>query len=203
MENWLLTNKIYQMPWTCISVMLAAKLQSQLENCTLNCKYYMDSKIKKSFFLNTDKQGRNTIGNQKLQTKQSAQPRYDGHKIIKLCPEIFANILEKNYNRAIEMGTYPHYMKIAEIIALFKKDKTFDPNNYRPISLLSHFDKIFEKILCKILILFLEINKIYHCHQFGFRKGYFTAMALTEIVDCIKHLLDEKSYLDEIFIDFK
>ena len=116
-----------------------------------------------------------------------------GTRMIKLCPEIFANILEKIHNRAIEMGIYPDDMKIAKVIALFKKGKKFDPNNYRPISLLSHLDKNFEKILRKWLISFLEINKIYHCHQFGFRKGYSTAMALTEIIDCIKHLLDEKN----------
>ena len=102
-----------------------------------------------------------------------------------------------------EMGIYPDDMKIAKVIALFKKGKTFDPNNYRPISLLSHFDNFFEKILCKRLISFLEINKIYYCHQFGFRKGYSTAMALTEIIDCIKHLLDENNYVVGIFIDFK
>ena len=50
---------------------------------------------------------------------------------------------------------------------------------------------------------FLEINKIYHCHQFGFRKGYSTAMALTENIDCIKHLLIRKNYVVGIFIDFK
>ena len=46
--------------------------------------------------------------------KQNKAPGHDmiGTKIIKLCPEIFANILEKNYNRAIEMGIYPDDMKI-------------------------------------------------------------------------------------------
>ena len=119
-----------------------------------------------------------------------------GIKIIKLCPQIFANILEKNLekicNRAIEKGMYPDDMKIAKVIALFKKGKQLDPNNYRPISLLSHFYKNFEKILCKRLISFLEIDNIFYCHEFGFRKGYSSAMALTEIIDCIKHLLNEK-----------
>ena len=126
--------------------------------------------------------------------KPNKAPGHDmiGTKVIKLCPEIFANSLEKIYNRAIEMGLYPDDMKIAKVITLFKKDKKFDPNNYRLISLLSHFDKIFEKILCKRLISFLEIDKIYYCHQFGFRKGCSTAMVPTEIIDCIKYLFDEK-----------
>ena len=101
------------------------------------------------------------------------------------------------------MGIYPDDMKIAKVIAPSKKGKKFDPNNYRPTSLLSHFDNIFEKILCKRLISFLEINKMYSCHQFGFRKGYSTAMALMEIIDCIKHLIDEKNYVVGIFVDLK
>ena len=44
-----------------------------------------------------------------------------GTKIIKQCPQVFAKILEKIYNRAIEMGVCPDDMKIAKVIALFKK----------------------------------------------------------------------------------
>ena len=182
---------------------IGRKLQSQLENCTLNFKDFMAAKNENSFFLTPISKEDILLEIKNL--KQNKTPGHDmiGTKIIKLCPEIFANILEKNYNRALEMGIYPDDIKIAKVIALFKKGKKFDPNNYRPISLLSHFDKFFEKIFCKRLISFLEIYKIYYCHQFGFRKGYSTAMALTEIIDCIKHLLDEKNYVVGIFIDFK
>ena len=71
--------------------------------------------------------------------------------------------------------------------------------------MLSHFDKIFEKILCKRLVAFLEYKQILYCHQYGFRKLYSTAMALIEITDNIKRLLDEKNYVIGIFffIDFK
>ena len=79
----------------------------------------------------------------------------------------------------------------------------YDPNNYRPISLLSLFDKILEKILCRRLVSFLEHNKILYCYQYGFRKAYSTVLALIEIKDYIKRLLDERNYVISIFIDFK
>ena len=111
--------------------------------------------------------------------------------------------LAKIYNWGIENGKYPDDLKIAKVIALYKKGVKFDPNNYRPISLLSLFDKIFEKILCRRLVSFLEQNKILYCYQYGFRKLYSTVLALIEITDYIKRLLDEKNYVISIFIDFK
>ena len=58
------------------------------------------------------------------------------------------------YNWVIENGKYPDDLKIAKVIALYKKGVKYDLNNYRPISLLSHFDKIFENILCRGLVSF-------------------------------------------------
>ena len=65
-------------------------------------------------------------------------------KIIHLCPDMFAENLSKIFNNAILQGVYPDAMKIAKVIALCKGGIISNPNNYRPISLLSHFDKIFE-----------------------------------------------------------
>ena len=127
--------------------------------------------------------------------KHNKSPGHDliGSKVVKLCPEIFAMSLAKIYNWGIENGKYPDDLKIAKVIALYKKGVKFDPNNYRPISLLSLFDKIFEKILCRRLVSFLEQNKILYCYQYGFRKLYSTVLALIEITDYIKRLLDEKT----------
>ena len=94
-------------------------------------------------------------------------------------------------------------MKLAQVIAWYKKGARYDPNNYRPISLLSIFDKIFEKSLCKRLISFLERNKKLYCHQYGDRKFYSTLLALIEVTDLIKRFLDEKQYVIGISIDFR
>ena len=101
--------------------------------------------------------------------------------------------LSKIYNRGIDNGKYPYDLKIAKVIALYKKGVKYDPNNYRPISLLSHFDKIFQNIICRRLFSILERNKILDCYQYGFYKLYPTALALIEITDHIKSLLDEKT----------
>ena len=143
----------------------------------------------------------------KLEINRMKPNKSTGHdlirsKVIKLCPGIFAYNLAK-INCSIENGIYPDDLKIAKVIALYKKGVKHDPNNYRLISLLSHFNKIFEKILCRRLISFLERNEPLFCYQYGFRKLYSTGLALIEINDYIKRLLDERKYVIDIFIDFK
>ena len=79
------------------------------------------------------------------------------------------------FNKAMEDATYPNRMKIAKILALFKKNPKYLPENYRPISLLSSLEKIFEKIIYKRFSLFIEKLAILYLQQYGFRKKYSTA----------------------------
>ena len=80
-------------------------------------------------------------------------------------------------------------MKIAKVVSIFKKGSTFLPTNYRPISILSCFNKLFEKLICRRLVSFLESNHIFYDYQFGFRKLHSTTLALIEIYDSIRRLL--------------
>ena len=124
-------------------------------------------------------------------------------KVIKLCLEIFSDNLCRIFNRAIEKKIYPNDPKIAKVIALYKKGANFDPGNYRPISLLSFFDKIFGKILCRQLTKFLEKYQVFYVYQFEFRKRHSTVQDLIEFTDDIKRLLDEKkNNFWVFFIDF-
>ena len=182
---------------------IGVRLQSELQDCGNRYLEYLPPRISDSFYLAPT--CKNDVLLEIKKMKPMKAPGHDsiGTKIIQLCPEIFAENLSRIYNNAMIQGVYPNAMKIAKVIALFKSGIKANPNNYRPISLLSHFDKIFEKILCKRLVAFLEYKQILYCHQYGFRKLYSTAMALIEITDNIKRILDEKNYVIGIFIDFK
>ena len=107
----------------------------------------------------------------------------------------------KVYNHSIDLGEYPSDMKLARVIALFKKGDHSEPENYRPISLLLCFNKIFERLFCIRLNNFIEKYKIYVEFQFGFRAGHSTILALTEITDSIKCIMDNRNYvLDSLLI---
>ena len=76
-------------------------------------------------------------------------------------------------------------------------------NNYRPISLLSIFDKIIEKLMHKRLYNFLEDNNILYEKQYGFRKKNSTIFSLIEITEKIKESIDKNKYGCGIFIDLR
>ena len=94
------------------------------------------------------------------------------------------------FNKSIEEAVYPKCFKIAKIIPLWKDDKRCDPSNYRPISLLNCFDKIFEKLINKQLKSFLRQNDLLYEYQYSFREGFSTDLALLEYNDYVKKEID-------------
>ena len=66
---------------------------------------------------------------------------------------------------------------MAKIIPIFKQDDDTDANNYRPISLLSNFNRIFEKIVFKRMESFVEQKNLVTPYQYGFRKAHSTQSA--------------------------
>ena len=75
---------------------------------------------------------------------------------------------------------------------LVKKGVKSDPNNYRPISVLSLINKVFEKVLHSRLYSYLNKYNILYEYQFGFREGHSTNQALTEITDNIRLAMDSQ-----------
>ena len=100
-------------------------------------------------------------------------------------------------------GVFPDALKISEVIPIHKGGSTEEINNYRPISLLSVFDKIIEKLMHKRLYEFLQEHKILFQNLFGFRKNNSTTFALLEITEKIKETIDNKKYGCGIFIDLR
>ena len=100
------------------------------------------------------------------------------------------------FNASISNGIYPDLLT-----PIFKKGSKSDPGNYRPISVLSQVNKVFEKFLHKRLYKYLSKFKILYEYQFGFREGHSTTQALVEITDRLKKAIDAKELTCGIFID--
>ena len=81
-------------------------------------------------------------------------------------------------NMSISSGVVPDDMKIARITPIFKSGNPGLVNNYRPISVLSSFSKILERIVYKRIIHFLDGHSIITDAQFGFREHQSTSHAV-------------------------
>ena len=91
------------------------------------------------------------------------------------------------------------------IIFITQDAKAEDPmlfNNYRPVSLLSIFSKIFEKMMYKRLVEFLEKQQILYSKQFGFRKKHSTYMPIMLLVDKLVRAMEKGEFVLGIFLDF-
>ena len=79
-------------------------------------------------------------------------------------------------NLSINSGTVPDGMKIARVLPLFKSAAKNKYSNYRPISVLPIFSKVFEKVLYKRLINYFNKYQVLFHNQYGFRKGHLESV---------------------------
>ena len=84
-----------------------------------------------------------------------------------------------------------------------RKDPPQIPQNYRPISLLSVFSKIFEKLMHRRLYKFLDSMDAFYSLQFGFRERHSTNHALISMTETIRNTIDNGNYGCGVFIDLK
>ena len=123
--------------------------------------------------------------------------------ILKISKNVFSNNLAKIINLSFKTGIFPDLCKIAKVIPIFKKEDPLLCKNYRPISLLPIFSKIFEKIIYTRMYKFLDKNHLLYDIQFGFRNKHSTSHALINLTESIKNYLDNKELVSGIFIDLE
>ena len=104
---------------------------------------------------------------------------------------------------SIKSGSYPSKLKIGKITPIFKSDDESDANNYRPISLLSNFNSIFEKIMYKRMTYYIEQHDLLYPSQYGFRKGHSTQHAMLDIINDIQANMNQRLLFCGVFIDLK
>ena len=103
---------------------------------------------------------------------------------------------------SIKLAVVPNILKSSRVTPIFKNGVETDPNNYRPISIISPFAKVFERLVYERLNSFLTKNNIIYDYQFGFRKGYLTEQAILEITEKLKYAIDNRKITCGLFLDF-
>ena len=118
------------------------------------------------------------------------------------CKMLF--IFVKLFNIVLDTGIIPSDWCVGMIKPLFKnKGSPKDPSNYRAITILSCFGKLFTSILNKRISDFIENNQILGCEQAGFRKNHSTADHIFTLYGIIDTLLSKKLRLYCAFLDYE
>jgi len=136
-----------------------------------------------------------------LKNTFSAGPDSVPGPVIKYVKFLIATLLAHIFNLSCTTGIFPDGLKLARVTPIFKKGSMTDISNYRPISLLNSFSKLFEKIIHAKLVKFFNKYNILHKNQFGFRKGHSTVHALIQAVNYIFTELSKKNYVMGLFFD--
>ena len=124
-------------------------------------------------------------------------------KIVKATYKKYLTPLTHILNLSISQGFFPDSMKIAKIVPLYKSGDPLLISNYRPVSVLPLFSKIFERIMYNRLMSFIKRHNILYKYQFGFREGHSTSMALTILIDHILSAIDKGEIVVGVFLDLK
>ena len=140
---------------------------------------------------------------QALKNGKSSGPSSIPIKLLKILEPHISVDVTILINESFESGIFPDKLKIAKVIPVFKKRLTSKNPNYGPISRLSVFGKLVEKIMHKRLYRFLKILQALFCMQFCFRSGHSTDHALISLNETIKWSLDNKQFGCGIFIDLQ
>ena len=138
-----------------------------------------------------------------LDIKKSTGPNSIPVFILKILKPFFSFWLSKLVNLCFEIGIFPDILKIAKVTPIHKKESKLNFMNYRPISLLSVFSKIYEKLIYTRIYSFLSSNNHIYNKQFGFRSNYSTNHALLSITEQIKAYVDTGHYVCGVFVDLE
>ena len=123
--------------------------------------------------------------------------------LLKSIDSAIAKPLAHVFNLSLKNGIFPDKLKVSRIVPIFKLGDKKLCDNYRPISLVSTIAKILEKIVATKLSNHLELNKLLHIHQFGFRKKLSTEHNLLHLTNYVSNALNEDDFCIGIFLDLK
>jgi hypothetical protein len=136
-----------------------------------------------------------------IKTKRSVGPDGIPAYIVKGCADIITPTLSHLFNVSLKTGVFPNKWKTAKVCPIFKNGDRNDVKNYRPVSILSIFSKIFECIIYKHVKFQLKCQMSEFQH--GFLANKSVATNLTNFSDYVITMMDSGSQVDAIYLDFQ
>ena len=122
--------------------------------------------------------------------------------VIKKISSVISPMLAELFNDSVSSGNFPEKLKLGRVVPLHKSGSQTLINNYRPITTLSVFSKVFEKLVHIRMTKFINKFKLINQNQFGFQKNKNTSDAILEFLDNVYDSFNENDMLLAIYLDF-
>lgn len=123
------------------------------------------------------------------------------NKMLKLLSPDISHILAPIFNKIIDSGHFPKIWKNGIVSVIYKKDIKTDPNNYRPITLLSSISKLYERVVYNSILVHLRFRNLIYKNQSGFLPGNSTMDQLLTITSLIHDNFELRRDVRSIFLD--
>ena len=174
---------------------IARNIANEIPKTNHNYREYLKEPIRNSLILHqtTNEEIESVL--KSLKINKAFEPNSIPAVVLKHFRKTISIPLTKLMNLSFNQGKFPSILKIAKVLAVFKKGDILDADNYRPISLLSNLSKIIEKLMYKRLYFYLEQIKVVYPFQFSFRNQNSTTHALIEITEKIRDLVIKNCFL--------
>ena len=182
---------------------IAENLQQKIVFGGNNFSKYLNTPLDSNFLFRSADTGEIILIIDSLANSKATGPHSIPTEILKLIKPIICYPLKEIINLSFATGEYPVKLKIAKVIPTFKKGDLLIVSNYRPISLLSNINKIFEKLVYSRLRSFLNLHNCIYDLQFGFREKHSTNHALFSLTEMVREALDNGNFACGIFIDLQ
>lgn len=186
---------------------LALNIERQMSSCTSSDKSPHQPSLgllqpapKSMALLSVDEK---EIENIILNLKDKCALGWDGipTSVIKSARHVLIPILKHVFNVCLSKGVFPLAFKKAVVHPIYKGGDRGSASNYRPISVLTVLSKVFEKILNKRLLLFIDKGGVLSENQYGFRSGRSTEDAVLVLTETVIRNFEKKQKTVGIFLD--
>ena len=122
---------------------------------------------------------------------------------LKVASTIIASYLQSFFEFSFFNGIFPENCSLAKIIPHHKKGNKTNPSNYRPISILTCFSKILERLIYTRFQEIFKKHSVIRKSKYGFQKHTVTNHACLDIVTTTLENVNQRKYTGLIFLDFQ
>lgn len=129
----------------------------------------------------------------RLKNKYSESADGLSNTFLKKIKKEITPLLTYCVNSFLVNAIFPDDLKVVKIMSLLKDGDEQDPNNYRPLAIVSPLSKIFEMVMCDQINYYLKCKNILYEHQYGFRRGMSTETAMRKCHETLTAASDMKS----------